>query len=422
MRRKYALRWKRKPTFTMPSVAAHPAWYVFKKDATYKSLDLQNGSVLLKVLESADDPAKRKAVWKTFCFRGDARLKAFTPKQVKGVKLIYPKTRGGERDLERPYLYFSVEVPEEESRIPLAQSAMDKYGANWARNEIKKSWKEKEGKEPPTLAVDLGARHAAVCTVRKEGKITKTVFIRTRAAGGGKKGASRWASLRSTAGRKREISALRSETGRPPRDALFAAARQKHVDGMGEDRYKKVSRSIVALAKEHGADIVVFENLAGFAPSVEKARGVNKTLMAWNRRKIVEFTKWLASVEGVRVAEVNPKQSSQVCNRCGKLGARFHQGKGEWRDGRRGKYWYWFWSAEDKEKTNDVASRKDLAGKQFVCLACRYVVNADFNASVNLHKIFWGEFSYPTEAEKEANQKREAEYEAFLKERAPKGR
>jgi transposase len=71
---------------------------------------------------------------------------------------------------------------------------------------------------------------------------------------------------------------------------------------------------------------------------------------------------------GICTVEVNPHGTSQYCSRCGARGERFsfHRGqriKAKW-------------------------------GKLFACPVCHYEANADFNASVNVHRSFFHEWHW----------------------------
>jgi hypothetical protein len=87
------------------------------------------------------------------------------------------------------------------------------------------------------------------------------------------------------------------------------------------------------------------------------------------RGKINQYSKDKAYAACSRVTvEVNPHGTSQYCSRCGAKGERFSY---------RG-------SKRITEKW----------GKLFFCPVCHYVANADFNASVNVHRSFYREWHW----------------------------
>jgi len=114
------------------------------------------------------------------------------------------------------------------------------------------------------------------------------------------------------------------------------------------------------------------EKLKGFIPDAERERGINRTLVNWNRGNIVRWVKQLAGDAGMRVVEVDPYWTSQLCSRCGMMGARF--------------------SADHGQPVFDDASGRK-GGSVFACPKCGYTANADHNASVNLHRKFYGELA-----------------------------
>ncbi len=136
---------------------------------------------------------------------------------------------------------------------------------------------------------------------------------------------------------------------------------------MGEDRFKKGARRIVNFAYNSECDLIVVEKLAGLIPDAEKERGINRALMSWNRGNLVKWIKQLAGDAGMRVVEVYPHWTSQLCSRCGAMGARFSSDHGQ--------------------------LHFETVGKIFACPECGYAANGDHNASVNLHRKFYGELA-----------------------------
>jgi IS605 OrfB family transposase len=152
---------------------------------------------------------------------------------------------------------------------------------------------------------------------------------------------------------------------------------------MGEDRFKQGARAIVNFALNIGsgsdaktgrpqprADVLILENMRGFIPDAEKERGINRALVDWNRGQLVNRIKEMAADAGLKLFEISPVGTSQVCSRCGALGRRY--------------------SVAPPDQTGRRNLRFGWVEKLFACPNpdCRYHANADHNASVNLHRRF----------------------------------
>lgn len=396
-KRRNADGFKHPPTFTEPSAEKHPFWFQFMKDQGYKDLDLKSGTIRLWVLIS--DGAKPEGKWRTFRFRADRRLgrvrnatqiatigtKKFSctfednalgierPAEIRGAKLVFE--RGGPDRKALPdgkiYLYFTLDtldVPDMKCRLSISQKKLEKYnkkGANWQWL-VKKAREDLDGADPVTCAVDLGIRRLAAATVRRDGKIVKARIIREddRRAGGSR--------LPHIAAHKRTLADGRSPRGKPVHREKSFVELQKHVTDMGEDRFKKGARRIVNFARQNGCDLIIMEKLAGLIPDAERERGINKSLVNWNRGHLAKWIKQLAADAGMRVVEVDPRYTSQLCSKCGAMGLRF--------------------SADHGQPQFDEGNGTK-GGNLFACPDCGYTANADHNASVNLHHRFYGELA-----------------------------
>jgi IS605 OrfB family transposase len=181
---------------------------------------------------------------------------------------------------------------------------------------------------------------------------------------------------------KRRIRELRQKRGRPVKGEESHIELQDHITYMGEDRFKKAARGVINFAwnvdgardKATGellprADVIILEKLEGLIPDAEKERGINRSLAAWNRGQLVNRLKEMAIDAGYkgRVFEIDPKGTSQVCSRCGRLGRRYSI------------------SRDNDAQQPDI--KFGWVEKLFACL-CGYRANSDHNASVNLHRKF----------------------------------
>jgi IS605 OrfB family transposase len=375
---------RHRPTFTEPSAEKHPFWFQFMRDQGYKDLDLKACSLglwllgcdaskpvwecrglkfrsdrRLRLLRKAPEPVKIGKSTFTYVFDDAALGVAGRPAEIRGAKLIFKPARPD----GNIYLYFTLDVPDLDCRLSIKQESCDKYGAKWVCDKIRK---ELDGANPITCAVDLGIRRLAAATVRREGKIVRARIIREDdRPGGGPR-------LPAIGGHKRMLAAKRRERGKPVRGQKSCVRLQKHVTDMGEDRFKKGARRIVNFAYENGCHLIILEKLKGLIPDAEKERGINRALINWNRGHLAKWIKQLAGDAGIRVVEVDPKWTSQLCSKCGAFGARF--------------------SAEHGLAVFDDVNGKK-GGSLFACPECSYTANADHNASVNLHRKFYGELA-----------------------------
>lgn len=388
-----------RPTFTMPSSERHPAWFTFQKDVAYSDLNIANGTVKLNILDS-DDPAERQAYWESFRFKFDPRLNLFEqaekknigrksysllyrdynlvqngnplnrPAEIRGIKLMFhPAQADG-----TPYLVFTCDISDlEESEKAKA--------VKWEEKETEEGKVINERFIPVglvTCALDLGIHHMAVATIRRNGKIIRTRFIWDKDKG--RNGLQSGASLKHIAKHKWELRKGLRERGKPIKGEESFIELRDHITSMGEDRFKKGARKIVSFAHNNGVDILILEKLEGLIPSAERERGINKALIQWNRGNLVKWIKQLAQDAGIRAIEVKQYRSSQVCSKCGSMGRRYTIVR----------------NPEIKKLEVDFGEVKPLFG----CPEdnCLLGVNSDFNASVNLHKIFYEEspFIYGT--------------------------
>ena len=158
------------------------------------------------------------------------------PAEIRGAKLIFrPATPNG-----RVYLYFTCDVPDLTGRLPIKQESCDKYSATWVCDKIRK---ELDGSDPVTCAVDLGIRHLAAATVRRDGKIVRARILREEA------GATGGPRLPAVAAHKRALADGRTKRGKPVRGEESFVELQAHVTDMGEDRFKKRDGSSTSPAK-----------------------------------------------------------------------------------------------------------------------------------------------------------------------------
>ena len=376
------------PTFTLPSADRHPAWYSFKRGDTYRNLSLEQRTIELRVLKSADPNESGRHAYVQYQFVGDNRLGKLSPAskivrsgrfpcdllvwdegsdharpaRVQGAKLVIRKGQA--------YLYFSVYIEDAPSRLPVKQAQIDKYSPGWSINRIRG-----EPYDPPlrTMAIDLGIRHIAAATVMENGNVLATRFLHSRpvsrVSGHVIEGIP---TLPQISEMKQRLRRARRKFGKPLKGTMSCRRIQRHVTSMSEDRCKKSASAIVDFGRAHRVDIILMERLEGLVPDAARERRINCGLINWNRGHLASWIRIIAEPYGIRVLELPPRWTSQVCSHCGSIGARFTCTRGE--------------------------MKISAGGKLFGCPTCAFEANADFNASLNLQRVFWGLFPQVSKA------------------------
>jgi transposase len=421
---------RHRSTFTMPSITKHPRWFNFQRDVGYQDLDIQNGHLKVTI-PSTDSAGKKSFIWAPYKFKADTRLNLFgkmskeqadqfardykmdsfknknrqdgigirkiiskpytfvyadrqlkdkngkpleRPAEIRGVKLIFKPAKSS----GMPYLVFSCDIPD----LPVSDAA-------------RKYTKEKVTNGLVTCAVDLGIHHIAVASIRQNGKILRTRVIWDEDANPTKNDKLQAGpGLKHIDQHKRQLRRLRRLRGRPIKNEESCVELQEHSTNMGEDRFKKAARKIVNFAlntdgyaktkdgktvlnqpmKVPPADILILENLKSFTTSAEREQEVNTALANWSKGHIVEWVKRLAKDAGIYTREVRQYYTSQICSKCGSLGRRYsiHRNK------------------DTKEPEVRFGGQRSLFG----CPNdnCLLGINADYNASLNIHKVFYNDF------------------------------
>jgi putative transposase len=208
-----------------------------------------------------------------------------------------------------------------------------------------------------TVAVDLNVKQLAVITVRSHGKIIETVFVPDRGLD-----QHRYRHLKRVS-RKQWLS------GKPVKGEHSSRQLWRHIRRMNTDAAHKTARAISRVCANYPGCVLLFERLRKIkAGEASKSRRLNRKQANQLRGQINRRTREQVYAQATITVEVNPHGTSQYCARCGAKGQRFSL-----RAGKR------------------VSER---GGKLFCCPVCHYEVQADFNASVNIHHAFFGEFHW----------------------------
>ncbi|MDQ3258530.1 MAG: zinc ribbon domain-containing protein [Acidobacteriota bacterium] len=417
-----------KPTFTQPDALVHPHWYLFNgpqtKPAGYRKLILpksskQAGSIELSLM-TCDKNDPNDTAWVPFRFHGDCRmsnfrsvvvtskiksggkrgqtkekegyemydpaLKTWRPAEVKGARLIF--TVKGKRP-RAAYLYFTIKT----KNTPFSEAARNiEWSETGKTFEFGKPCQTKlVPKGLVTCAAHIGALDCVYATLAVGDGSTphiirqRNLWIEQIEATGQHVGRRhRGPTLAHLASHKTGLSRRRSQMGRIPRGEAAHEGLQSHITNMAKDRYRQQARRIFDFAlnvegtvdprtgKSYPrADVLILESMENLIPNVERKRGVNNALVAFNRAHLVSHLKDIVAEAGVMVFEISPVGTSQVCSRCGALGRPY--------------------SVRRRSKDQPLAITFGPAEPLFACPSCHYRANSSHNASVNLHHRFYSD-------------------------------
>lgn len=113
-----------------------------------------------------------------------------------------------------------------------------------------------------------------------------------------------------------------------------------------ETKKKFINHSINEFIKNEKPTEIIVEDLSWDKKSNKKKYRLGFELSSWDKGYLRERIEFKAYENSIKVVEVNPAYTSQICSCCGKLGER--------------------------------------NGKQFKCDICKTVLDADYNASINI--------------------------------------
>jgi len=434
---------KHRPTFTLPDAMRHPVWYSFKgatdptKGSTYRNLDLENCTLDLKVLTAMEGEGRNPGGMIQYAFEPDERIKGFRyvgttekgkrakgyiyydpilekerPAKIQGIKLVFrpPRPDG------TAYLIFSCQIEDEKPKIKIWKDKEEE-----SPGEITK--RKKTEVYPPeliTLAIDFGQRHLGAITICKNnnGRPEPIRFIPAypkRRKDRESKPVSAWLAkipgltFNAVGMHEKEISAGMSRRFQDPKSIRQAGEKEgrkskgqhipetetpwahlrEHIANMKEDHYKKAANLIIRTALQNGAQVILIENLRNYRPMLERTNLENRRRMQWAVRQTAKFLEDTARPLGLIVRQVSSAYTSRFCSSCGHPGARVSL-PGQ-------KNWEKFYAEKYGKERKMIA----VAGGQFFCCpACKKIINADINASLNMHKVFYQNFIWPGKIDK----------------------
>ena len=214
-----------------------------------------------------------------------------------------------------------------------------------------------------TVAVDLNVKQLAVITVRQHGVIKETRFVSDEGLD-----QHRYQHLKHVA--KKQWQTGKAVKGEHSNQQLWAHVRRQNVDAA-----HKTAQAIVEVCEKYPGCVLVFERLRKIkASGGSKSRRLNRKQANQLKGKINQFAKEKAYAIGIVSCETNAHGTSQYCSRCGAKGERF-----------------------SRKGSACIIGR---GGKLFGCRACSYEVQADWNASANVHHSFFREFHWQPRASK----------------------
>lgn len=210
-------------------------------------------------------------------------------------------------------------------------------------------------------SVDLNiSEHLAVCTILTlDGECVATKFIR-----GGQDLNHR---------RRRQLGRIyrrMSDTGVVGKDEQHCRRRWDKVQNINRNEAHRVSRRIVEFALQHGASIIVFENLKNFRPRKTDVNGQGKRRSSranlkrslWLRGMVQQFTGYKGQEFGIVVRTVPAYYTSRRCSGCGQPVIRY----------------------DENEPPEGYTEGAPLT----YCLGCGKRDNADRNAALNIGRKF----------------------------------
>ncbi len=124
----------------------------------------------------------------------------------------------------------------------------------------------------------------------------------------------------------------------------------------------RIAKQIVKTAKDTGRAIAI-EELKGIRDRVTVGRQQRSDLHSWAFGQLIALIIYKAALAGVRVVEINPRNTSRRCSACG-------------------------FTHKNNRKTQD----------RFSCGQCGLRCQADHNAALNIASQGWGQLSGPHES------------------------
>ena len=82
------------------------------------------------------------------------------------------------------------------------------------------------------------------------------------------------------------------------------------------DLNHKISRQLIDLAVQEGVATIVMEDLKNIRKTAFSLKKADKNLNSWSFYELQSFIDYKARLSGIKVVYINPKYTSQTCNKC----------------------------------------------------------------------------------------------------------
>ena len=278
------------------------------------------------------------------------RLKVFTGKQWRWVN--YPTHYNRFFEKRRTEPGWEMESP----KLIVRKQGAAVHFLQTKEIKAEKIVASKKNPDVVTVAVDLNVKMLAVVTVRQHGKIIETVFVRDHGLD-----QHRYRHLK-------QIARKQWQSGEAVKGERSNQDLWRHVKRMNQDAAHTTAHAIVEVCQKYPGCVLLFERLRKMKQgAMSKSRRLNRKQANQLKGRINQVSKEKAYACGVVAVEVNAHGTSQFCASSGARGERFSIRGGQ--------------------------AHKERGGKLFRC-ACGYVVQADYNASVNVHHSFYQEWHW----------------------------
>ncbi|MFQ6118520.1 MAG: zinc ribbon domain-containing protein, partial [Methanosarcinales archaeon] len=115
-------------------------------------------------------------------------------------------------------------------------------------------------------------------------------------------------------------------------------------------------------AEINQCDTIALERLVGLkrTKGAYESRNLNWLISVWIRGKILDYVKYKAKIKGIKVKLINPRYTSRICSKCGKIG---------------------------KTYISSHLTTSKKSGGHFHCNHCGYNADRDYNAALNIGRL-----------------------------------
>jgi putative transposase len=216
----------------------------------------------------------------------------------------------------------------ENSEWSLQQVELVKRDGEWySYFTLEKPFRDYEPQTP--IGIDLGERNLATVVALVNGKPTKGTFFKGSKI---KEVRHKYFNIRKKLQEKKRLDVVRRLRDKERR----IVNHELHI----------ISKKIVEYAKQFPSPVIVMEKLTGIRENFKKGKELNRRFHSLPFRKLKKMVEYKAKLEGIKVSNLNPKNTSKTCHRCGYV--------------------------------------THVEGRELRCPNCGMVYNRDLNASINI--------------------------------------